>query len=57
MFSSAKTSLPKMNCGGTPILDRESTIGAYFCDRCFAVIGSMSQPAHCVEINDKVLDE
>jgi hypothetical protein len=44
--------LPTMNCGGTPVIDSESSIGAYRCDMCGAVVGSVGQPKHCKEINE-----
>lgn len=43
--------LPRMNCGGIPIFNNEAGYG-YFCDTCCAVIGSMSQPQTCKEINN-----
>lgn len=45
-------SLPKMPCGGTPHFDEASGY-AYRCDVCFAVIGSVSQPNRCKELNKK----
>lgn len=42
---------PKMPCGGTPIADMDSSIGAYRCDKCSAVVGSIGQPRACVEVN------
>lgn len=45
-------SLPQMPCGGTPLFDVDSGY-AYFCDTCFAIIGSVSQPDACVEINNQ----
>ena len=35
-------SLPQMPCGGTPLFDVDSGY-AYFCDTCFAILGSVSQ--------------
>lgn len=43
--------LKTMACGGTPLFDYNSGC-AYYCDTCGAVIGSISQPAECVEINE-----
>ncbi|BAU40162.1 hypothetical protein [Ralstonia phage RSP15] len=47
----APNTLPMMKCGGTPVFDQESGY-AYRCDYCFAVIGSVSQPDRCKEINE-----
>ena len=42
--------LSMMNCGGTPMFDHQSGC-SYFCDNCFAIIGSISQPPECVRVN------
>lgn len=41
--------LPRMPCGGVPVFDQESGY-AYRCDTCFAVIGSVSQPQRCKDL-------
>jgi len=48
--STVPASLPMMACGGVPIFDKDSGCG-YRWDQCFAVIGSVSQPQHCKELN------
>lgn len=45
--------LKTMPCGGTPIADMGSSIGAYMCDVCFAVIGSIGQPQSCKDMNER----
>lgn len=47
--------LKRMPCGGIPMFDHDSGY-AYRCDTCFAVIGSVSQPDECVEINKNELN-
>ena len=42
--------LPRLPCGGIPVFDEESGC-AYRCDACFAVIGSVSQPKRCIDMN------
>ena len=42
--------LKSMNCGGIPIFDVYSGM-SYICDKCLAVIGSLSQSEYCKEIN------
>ena len=48
--------LPRLACGGTPGFDSESGIGAYRCDYCFAVIGSIAQSADCKKVNQDEAD-
>lgn len=43
--------LNRMNCGGVPLFDRDSGM-SYRCNKCWAVIGSVSQPQHCKNINN-----
>lgn len=50
--SSVPAKLETMKCGGTPMFDYESGC-TYFCDVCFATIGSISQPQSCKDINDE----
>lgn len=54
--SFAPDELPKMNCGGVPIFDNASGC-AYRCDKCMAIIGSISQPDDCKEINMQYADD
>lgn len=37
----------KLPCGSTATFDSSSGI-SYVCDRCFCVVGSVSQPRECV---------
>ncbi len=43
--------LERMPCGGVPLFDHDSGC-AYRCDTCYAVIGSIGQPQHCIDINE-----
>lgn len=56
MGSEPAYKLDEMPCGGTPIYDASSGIG-YFCDTCYAVIGSIGQPRRCVELNGRTAKE
>lgn len=39
-------------CGNIAILDRESSIGAYICQTCLTVVGSISNPCRNLEKDD-----
>lgn len=47
--------LPRMKCGGVPTFDHDSGY-AYRCSNCFAVIGSVSQPRECKNLNQEESD-